>query len=141
MGSTMPKKSFVAKGFEHYQRDWHFSPALAAGGFVFLSGITGVRPDGSLSSDPETQFRDTFNFVSLHLEAAGLELHDIVDLMTFHVGLRKHLKTFMKVKDEFIAAPYPTWTAIGVSELITEGTLLEIRIVAASRTSERGRAP
>jgi enamine deaminase RidA (YjgF/YER057c/UK114 family) len=25
---------------------------------------------------------------------------------------------------------YPAWTAIGVTELITEGTLLEIRVIA-----------
>ncbi len=128
----MPKKPFVANGFEHYPRDWHFSPALALGGFVFLSGITGVRPDGSLAADPEIQFRDTFKFVSLHLQAAGLEFSDIVDLVTFHVELRRHLKTFIKVRDEFIAPPYPTWTAIGVAELITEGTLLEIRAVAST---------
>jgi enamine deaminase RidA (YjgF/YER057c/UK114 family) len=37
---------------------------------------------------------------------------------------------FIKVKDEFVPAPYPAWTAIGVTELITEGTLLEIRVIA-----------
>jgi enamine deaminase RidA (YjgF/YER057c/UK114 family) len=26
--------------------------------------------------------------------------------------------------------PYPAWTAIGVTELITDGTLLEIRVIA-----------
>ena len=31
---------------------------------------------------------------------------------------------------EFVAAPYPAWTAIGVSELITEGTIVEIRLIA-----------
>jgi enamine deaminase RidA (YjgF/YER057c/UK114 family) len=40
------------------------------------------------------------------------------------------LNTFIKVKDEFVGMPYPAWTAIGVTELITEGTLLEIRIIA-----------
>jgi enamine deaminase RidA (YjgF/YER057c/UK114 family) len=34
------------------------------------------------------------------------------------------------VKDEFISPPYPAWTAIGVSELITEGVLIEIRVIA-----------
>jgi hypothetical protein len=36
----------------------------------------------------------------------------------------------MKVKDEFIADPYRAWTAIGVSELITAGALVEIRAIA-----------
>jgi enamine deaminase RidA (YjgF/YER057c/UK114 family) len=51
-------------------------------------------------------------------------------MTTYHVDLRKHLSVFIKVKDEYIIAPYPAWTAIGVNELITEGTLLEIRIIA-----------
>ena len=74
----------------------------------------------SVSDDPETQFRDTFKFVAMHLEAAGLHFSDIVEMTSYHVGLRKHLNTFIKIKDEFVRAPYPAWTAIGVAELITE---------------------
>ena len=51
-------------------------------------------------------------------------------MTTYHVALRKHLDAFVKVKDEFIADPYPAWTSIGVSELITPEALVEIRIVA-----------
>ncbi|HIB5011826.1 TPA: RidA family protein, partial [Klebsiella quasipneumoniae subsp. quasipneumoniae] len=35
-----------------------------------------------------------------------------------------------KVKDRYIKAPYPAWTAIGVSEFIPENALVEMRIVA-----------
>jgi enamine deaminase RidA (YjgF/YER057c/UK114 family) len=66
----------------------------------------------------------------LNLEAAGLTFDDVVEMTTYHVGLRAHLDAFMRVKNEFIHEPYPAWTAIGVSELITEGTLVEIRLVA-----------
>jgi enamine deaminase RidA (YjgF/YER057c/UK114 family) len=41
----------------------------------------------------------------------------------------------LRIKDEFIFAPYPAWTAIGVSALMTEGTLLEIRVIAQRRSS------
>jgi enamine deaminase RidA (YjgF/YER057c/UK114 family) len=34
------------------------------------------------------------------------------------------------VKDRHIVAPYPAWSAIGVSELIAEGALVEIRAIA-----------
>jgi enamine deaminase RidA (YjgF/YER057c/UK114 family) len=54
----------------------------------------------------------------------------MVEMTTYHVGLRKHLSAFINVKDEFVRTPYPAWTAIGVTELITEGTLLEIRLIA-----------
>jgi enamine deaminase RidA (YjgF/YER057c/UK114 family) len=124
------RKMFVPGEFSDIPDLWHFAPVLDTGEFVFLSGITGVRPDGSLSDDPETQFRDTFRFVAIHLETAGLHFDDIVEMTTYHVALRKHLDTFIKVKDEFVRVPYPAWTAIGIEELITEGTLLEIRVIA-----------
>jgi enamine deaminase RidA (YjgF/YER057c/UK114 family) len=124
------RKVLVPPEFSSCPDLWHLAPVVDAGEFVFLSGITGVRPDGSLSDDPETQFRDTFRFVAMHLETAGLHFDDIVEMTTYHVALRKHLNVFIKVKDEFIRMPYLAWTAIGITELITEGTLLEIRIVA-----------
>jgi enamine deaminase RidA (YjgF/YER057c/UK114 family) len=69
-------------------------------------------------------------FLEANLEAAGLSFDQIVEMTAYHVGLREHLDAFIKVTDEFVSEPYPAWTAIGVTELITEGTLVEIRIVA-----------
>jgi enamine deaminase RidA (YjgF/YER057c/UK114 family) len=106
---------------------------LDTGDFVFLSGITGARPDLSVSLEPEEQFRDAFRFVQANLAAAGIDLSHVVEITSYHVGLRKHLDTFIKVKDEFIVEPYPAWTAVGVSELITAGTLVEIRAIARRR--------
>ena len=120
----------VPPEFSDVPNQWHFAPVLDTGNFVFLSGITGVHPDLSLATDPETQFRDTFKFVGTYLKVANLQFGDIVEMTTYHVGLRKHLNAFIKVKDEFVNTPYPAWTAIGVTELITEGTLLEIRVIA-----------
>ena len=124
------KSTLAAPEFSHFSDDWHLTPVFDTGDFVFLSGITGAHPDLSVSDDPETQFRDTFKFLASNLEAAGLDLDHVVEMTTYHVGLRKHLGVFVKVKDEFITKPYPAWTAIGVTELITEGTLLEIRVIA-----------
>jgi enamine deaminase RidA (YjgF/YER057c/UK114 family) len=124
------RKVIIAPEFASYPKDWHFSPAIDTGGFVFFSGITGVRPDKTLANNPSEQFRDTFRFAEMHLQAAGVGFEHIVDLTTYHVDLRKHLAEFVAVKDEFIKEPFPTWTAVGVSELITPGTLLEVRIVA-----------
>jgi enamine deaminase RidA (YjgF/YER057c/UK114 family) len=124
------RKMLVPSEFATIPSRWQFAPVLDTGDFIFLSGITGVHPDLSLSDDPETQFRDVFKFVALHLEVADLDFGHIVEMTTYHVDLRKHLNAFIKIKDEFIGSPYPAWTAIGVTELITAGTLLEIRIIA-----------
>jgi enamine deaminase RidA (YjgF/YER057c/UK114 family) len=81
-------------------------------------------------SDPEEQFEKAFCPVRRHLEAAGASLGDVIELMSYHVDLRRHLDCFVIVKDREILAPYPAWTAIGVSQLITEGTLVELRAIA-----------
>jgi enamine deaminase RidA (YjgF/YER057c/UK114 family) len=47
----------------------------------------------------------------------------------YHV--RKHMDAFVAAKDGHITAPYPAWSAIGVSQLLTEGALVEIRAIAA----------
>jgi len=51
-------------------------------------------------------------------------------MTTFHVGLQRHLETFMKVKDRYVHPPYPAWTAIGITELAFPGGLVEIKVIA-----------
>ena len=124
------KTTLTTPDFAHYPDQWHLSPVLDSGAFLFFSGMTGVRADGSVASDPEEQIRDVFVFLAANLEVAGLSFDDVVELTSYHVGLREHLTAFIKVKDAYVSAPYPAWTAIGVSELITEGTIIEVRIIA-----------
>jgi enamine deaminase RidA (YjgF/YER057c/UK114 family) len=38
----------------------------------------------------------------------------------------------MKVRDEFLKAPWPAWTAIGITELAIPGAHVEIRVLARS---------
>jgi enamine deaminase RidA (YjgF/YER057c/UK114 family) len=130
------KSTLSPPAFSHFIEDWHFSPVLDTGEFVFFSGVTGARPDLTVAADPETQIRDAFEFLKEHLTTAGLTFDDVVEMTTYHVDLREHLSVFMKVKDEYVAAPYPAWTAIGVSQLITEGTIVEIRLIARRKAAQ-----
>ena len=122
--------------FAHFIDDWHFSPVLDTGDFVFLSGVTGARADLTVAADPETQIRDAFQFAREHLRIANLTFDDVVEMTTYHVDLREHLRVFMKVKDEYVTTPYPAWTAVGISQLITVGTIVEIRLIARRPTTE-----
>jgi len=127
------KAALSSPAFSHFIDNWHLSPVLDTGEFVFLSGGTGARPDLTVNPDPEMQIRDTFEFLQDHLAVLDLTFDDVVEMTTYHVDLRKHLSVFIKVKDEYIGPPYPAWSAIGVSELITEGTIVEIRLIARKR--------
>lgn len=122
----------VPAPFASFPRDRHLSPDIDTGEWVFFSGDTGTRPNGGVADDPETQFRDAFGFVTAYLREAELDWEDVVEMTTYHVELRRHLDAFVRVKDEFVHEPYPAWFAVGVSEPITPGMLLEFRCSGGS---------
>jgi enamine deaminase RidA (YjgF/YER057c/UK114 family) len=130
------KRTLTTPEVANYPDDWHFSPVPDAGDFLFFSRITGTRADLSVAADVEAQFRAAFGFLKANLAVAGLTFDDVVEMTTYHVDLRRHLGVLIKVKDEFVRPPYPAWTAIGITELITEGTFVEIRAVA-TRTRQK----
>jgi len=124
------KNVVLPKGMENYYNDFHFAPAVKDGKRLYCSGVIGVGPDGKASADPETQFTQAFELVKSVLTTAGLSFADVIEMTTFHVGLQKNLPTFMKVKDKYMQAPYPAWTAIGITELAFPGGLVEIKVIA-----------
>jgi len=127
----MDKNSVVIPSEMKAMNDnFHFAPAVKDGDRLFCSGVIGIGPDGKASSDPETQFKQAFESLKSVLSAGGASFGDIVDITTFHVGLQTNMRAFTKVKDQYVSAPYPAWTAIGISELAFPGGLVEIKAVA-----------
>lgn len=116
-----------------YYREWGFSPAVECRGFIFVSGCTGTMDDGTVPSGIADQTRQAFSRIKISLDEAGVEFSDIVEMTTYHIGLNSHLDEFIAVKNEFISEPYPAWTAIGVTELASEGAIVEIRVTAKSK--------
>lgn len=127
-----PKDVVVPAAQKHFYDRFHFAPAVRAGELLLCSGQIGAGPDGRPQADPETQFVSAFEQVKAVLVEAGLGFSDVVELTTFHVGMQ-HLRTFSAVKDRYLAAPYPAWTAIGVAELAFPGGLVEVRVTARLR--------
>lgn len=124
----------VPSQMKSYYEDWRMSPGLESKGFVFLTGMTGVAPDGTLSSDTADQIRQAFSQIALVLEEGGLRFSDVVEMTSYHVGLRDHLDLFKAIRAEFVEEPYPAWTAIEVAGFATEGVVIEIRVIAGRTT-------
>lgn len=112
---------------------FHFSQAVKSGDLLLCSGQIGTDAKGAVPSDLASEFRNAFSAVGRVLTHAGLTFSDVVEYTTYHVGLQKTIPTFMQVRDEFIKAPWPAWTAIGISELAVPGAHLEIRITARTK--------
>ena len=114
-------------------RDWRMSPALISGDHVFLTGFNGCPVDGPPPPDPVAQMRVAFDTVAEVLAAAGLGWGDVVDMTSFHVGLRDHLEDFKAVRASYVREPFPAWTANEVAGFATDGVCVELKIVARLR--------
>lgn len=154
-----PRQTIVPPALKGVYDQWHFAPAVIAGGKIYCSGIVGTSPGGETPAhlgglagakattarddaplaalmavrDPEAQFATAFEALKSILAEAGAELSDVIEITSYHVGIATHMETFMKVWARYLGEPWPAWTAVGVSELIVPGGLVEIRAVAVAR--------
>lgn len=107
------------------------SPAIISGSHVFLTGATGGNADGSMPDDPAAQMRNAFDKMAIILDEAGVTLQAVVEMTTYHIGLRDHFDVFDAIRLEYFQTPYPAWTAVEVAGLRRVGAVIEIRAIAA----------
>ncbi|GAA0623620.1 RidA family protein [Thalassospira tepidiphila] len=114
----------------HALYDAHgYSPAIKSGDLLFVSGQVGSREDGSPEPEFKKQVERAFDNLKAILEAAGCNFDDIIDVTTFHTDPENQFEDIMEVKDAiFDQAPYPNWTAVGVTWL--SGFDFEIKVIA-----------
>ena len=138
----MPKRALFPPEFRVAAERLNMSPAIVSGDHIFLTGATGSDAHGHMPDDPETQFRSTFEKIDLVLKAGGLTLDAIVEMTTYHIGLRDHFPLFDRIRLEYLTAPYPAWTAVEVAGLRREGAIVEIRVIATTNPDDEiGFAP
>ncbi|MCO5132267.1 MAG: RidA family protein [Xanthobacteraceae bacterium] len=107
-----------------------YSPAVRAGDFLYVAGQIGLNPDGSMPANDEGQIVNAFDRLKIVLEEAGASLDDIVELVSYHVGLQNHLGKFVEIKSRYIREPFPTWTILEIAGLARPGLVIEIKAVA-----------
>jgi enamine deaminase RidA (YjgF/YER057c/UK114 family) len=111
-----------------YERN-HYSPAVRAGGLLFVSGQVGSREDGSPEPELEQQVRRAFDNLNAVLAAAGCSFEDVVDVTVFLVDAARNFERVWAIVPEYWGqAPYPALTGIGVEWLY--GFQFEIKVVA-----------
>ena len=107
-----------------------YSPAVEAGGLLFISGQTGMELDGTWSADAERQIDLAFKRLGEILRLKDLDFTDLVEIETYHTDIPAHWQTFVAVKNRYIVQDFPAWTAVG-TQLVRPGMIVEIRAVAA----------
>jgi len=111
------------------------SPGIISGHHAFLTGMTGSGPGGTMPENLEDQFRQAFEKIGAVLREAGVGFDSIVEMTSYHVGLRDHFDIFCAIRSEYVSDPFPAWTAVEVAGLRREGAVVEIRVVAAVEAS------
>lgn len=126
----MTKRDAVFPATRHALYDAHqYSPAIRSGDLLFISGQVGSRPDGSPEPDFAKQVKLAFDNLNAVLHAAGASFDDVIDVISFHTDPEKQFETVMAVRAQEIGdAPWPTWTAVGVTWLA--GFDFELKVVA-----------
>jgi 2-iminobutanoate/2-iminopropanoate deaminase len=108
----------------------HYSHAVAANGFVFISGQLPIAPDGSKLADApfEQQAEQTLNNVAMALTGAGSSLDRLVQVRVYVTDI-KSWPAFNAIYAKWVGSSRPARAVVPVPEL-HYGFKIEVEAVA-----------
>ncbi|GAB3925675.1 RidA family protein [Kribbella albertanoniae] len=103
----------------------------ATGRFVFVSGMTARRPDGSIAGvgDIQEQTRQVCENISAAVRAAGGTLADVCR-MDVYVRNMEDFAKIHEIRAQYFVEPLPASTMVEVSKLAHPDYLIEINAIA-----------
>jgi enamine deaminase RidA (YjgF/YER057c/UK114 family) len=111
-----------------FEEEWGYADAVVTGDTVYLSGVVaGPRPG---ENDLQLAYDRAFQRIGRILERSGASWDDVVDITSFHTDLKAQMPAIVAVKNKYVHAPPPAWTAIQVVRLIPDAGITEIKIIA-----------
>jgi enamine deaminase RidA (YjgF/YER057c/UK114 family) len=123
--------------------EMRYAAVRRVGDMVYLSGVIVNRRTGEGNDAVafKVQARRALERLRRNLEAAGSDFQHVVMINSFHVwsgpnfaGTRdEQFGAFETVIGEFMKAPYPAWTAVGTTGLLSDGGIVEIQLIAKVR--------
>lgn len=124
------RDAVVPADWADFYQETKIPAAVWRGDTLRVSSHAGETPDDVFPEDPEEQLRGTFRNIASTLAEAGASWSDVVEINSYHIGLRSQAHFMLRVAAEFLEEPYPAWTPIGVTELWPPEAVVEIRCVA-----------
>ena len=104
--------------------------AKEAGALVFLSGVGPRHPETDEIPDGiEAQTHATFSNVMAILEAAGLDMSNVIDIMVFLTNMERDFKKFNSIYAQYLEGYETTRTTVEVGALPTP-IAVEFKVVA-----------
>ena len=109
--------------------------AKEAGDLVFLSGVGPRHPEtDDIPDGIEAQTHATFSNVMAILEAAGLKMSNVIDIMVFLTNMERDFKKFNSIYAQYLEGYETTRTTVEVGALPTP-IAVEFKVVAKKRIS------
>ena len=130
-GSRGDRKVVAPDGYKPSGRP--LSPAIQAGGRLFLSGMVGRGPDG-YPDGVEAQTRVALKRLRTTLAAAGLGFDDVDMASVFLTDIR-HYAIMNQVYREVVGSPPPARATVG-APLMSPDALVEIQMTARVEARE-----
>ena len=104
--------------------------AKEVGDLIFLSGVGPRHPKtDEIPEGIEAQTHATFSNVMAILEAANLDMSNVVDIMVFLTNMNRDFKKFNSIYAEYLEGYEATRTTVEVSSLPTPISV-EFKVVA-----------
>jgi 2-iminobutanoate/2-iminopropanoate deaminase len=108
----------------------HYTDAVRAGDYVWISGMLGVDRDGGLAdaADVVAQTEQVFENLKSVLDHVGAAFADVVKVTVFVVDM-SHRAEINPVRQRFFGQARPASTLVEVSALALPEALVEIEAV------------
>ncbi len=110
------------------EQQFGFADAVVSGDMVYLSGVIVTPRPGETDLMPA--FDRVFADIGHTLKRAGSSWDDVVEINSFHKDLPGQAAAIVAVKAKYVRAPYPAWTALQISRLLTDDGVAEVKVVA-----------
>lgn len=124
-----PKETLMPEDLEAraFQEAYGFSDAVIHGDTIHLSGVVAGPAPGEDSLTPG--YERAFARLDAIIRRLGATWDDVLVFDTFHKGpVAAQVEALLPVKSRYIKAPFPAWTAVGVSDLYSPGAVTEIKL-------------
>ena len=109
-----------------------YSQAIAANGFLFISGQLGVTPSGEFAgADVKSQAQRSLQNLQAILSEAGLGFENVVKTTIFLADIAD-FAAVNEIYAEFFKEPYPARSTVAVKTL-PKGGLVEIELIVATK--------
>jgi enamine deaminase RidA (YjgF/YER057c/UK114 family) len=107
----------------------HYCHAVRAGDWVWLSGMVGMKADGTIPDDVVEQFRIAMASIDHCLRAAGGRPDQVVKVQVFMTDIAERPR-INPVRQAYFGEHRPASTLVEVSKLIDPRLKVEIEAVA-----------